>query len=203
MQELLESIEIPAELGESTAPVDITFSNQKIDQIFEVRIAGSNFEKADELLKGLAEEFFSQIDPDYYLFDFSDEELREILTKPDEWGDLDQHLAVKLLKDRGQGVTQEQINGWRKERLEKLAKPDKDQKSWIFFGYIFAIAGGLIGLLIGYSMLKAKKVLPNGAEVHRYSEKDRKQAKTIFNVGLLVFIGTLLMIVINSVFGLV
>ncbi len=33
MQELLESNEIPAELGESTAPVDITFSNQKIDQI--------------------------------------------------------------------------------------------------------------------------------------------------------------------------
>ncbi|MGB1031998.1 MAG: hypothetical protein ACPGWM_05260, partial [Flavobacteriales bacterium] len=165
LQELLEEKNISSELGESTAPVDITFSNQKIDQVFEVRIEGAQFENADKLLKELSEELFSQIDPDYYLFDFTDEELKDILTKPDEWGDLDQHLAVKLLKDRGKGVSQEEIEQWRSERLKVLAQPDKDQKSWIFFGYVFAIFGGLIGLLIGYSMRKAKKVLPNGQQV--------------------------------------
>jgi hypothetical protein len=41
---------------------------------------------------------------DYYLFEFSDAELNEILSKPDEWGDFDYQLAQQLLRERGNGA---------------------------------------------------------------------------------------------------
>lgn len=203
LQELLESKGVPAELGESTAPVDITFSNQKIDQMFEVRIEGSHFEKADEVLKEAAEKLLSRIDPDYYLFDFTNKELIEILTKPDEWGDLDQHLAAKLLRDRGKGVSEEELEKLRKDRIDELAQPEKDQQLWIIFGYISAICGGLVGLIIGYMMLKSMKTLPNGTQVQTYSPRDLRHAKNIYHIGLVVFPLVLLMGVVNAVFKLV
>ena len=146
----------------------------------------NDFEKAEKILEQNAELLISQVDENYYLYDFSDEELYEILLKSDEWSELDNKLAVQILQKRGKAVDTEILNVLKKERLQVLSKPEESQTPWIIVGYIAALLGGLIGIAIGYSIWKAKKTLPNGQSVYSYNENDRREGKRIFILGLIL-----------------
>lgn len=182
---LLESKGIVCETGDNLPPVDITFSGSSIQHQYEVRISSDSFQKADEILEQEAEYDINNIDPDYYLFDFTNEELYEILIKPDEWNALDYKLAQTLLKKRGESINSETLTRLKKERLDKLATPEKGQTGLIFAGYLFALLGGFIGVIIGYLLWKSKKTLPNGERVFNYTKSDRKQGVNIFYLSIL------------------
>ena len=109
----------------------------------------------------------------------------EILLKADEWNEFDYKLAQKILVQRGKSVDTELLKALKKQRIELLAKPEENQKSWIVAGYIFATLGGLLGIFIGYSLWTSKKSLPNGQKVYSYNEKDRTHGKNIFYIGLI------------------
>ncbi|MEP7095275.1 MAG: hypothetical protein ABI793_14530, partial [Flavobacterium sp.] len=117
---------------------------------------------------------------------FTDDELYEILLKADEWNEFDYKLAQKILTQRGKSVDTELLKALKKQRLDLLTKPEEDQKSSIMAGYIFAILGGFLGILIGYSLWTSKKTLPNGQKVYSYNEKDRVHGKNIFYIGLII-----------------
>ena len=188
LQSLLNGHGIESVVADNTSPVDITFTGgASINDKYEVRIKASDFKKAEGILEQKAEESLKDIDPNYYLFDFSNEELYDILLKADEWNKLDYALAQKILKDRGKSIDKDLIETLRKQRLEQLAKPEEGQKAWVIAGYVFSILGGFIGLVIGYFLWTAKKTLPNGQKVYTYSAKDRKNGQIIFYIGLIIF----------------
>ncbi len=186
LKELLEKEGIDAVLGDNIPPVDVTFSGSTVQHEFEVRIKPSDFGKAEDLLEQQAENLIDQVDKDYYLFDFTDEELYEILLKSDEWNEFDYTLAQKILSQRGKSIDKALLNSLKKERLKQLAQPEESQRAWIILGYVFAFLGGLLGIVIGYFLWTAKKTLPNGAKVYSYSEKDRRQGKYIFIIAVIV-----------------
>ncbi|HLW33147.1 MAG TPA: hypothetical protein VKX40_12840 [Aequorivita sp.] len=185
LKEFLDKYGINSIIGDNVPPVDVTFSGNTLQNEYEVRIDQKDFEEAEEILEKNAEIIIEEIDPDYYLFDFTNEELYEILLKSDEWNAFDYTLAQKLLAERGKTVDQELLNSLKKERLKQLAQPDGNQKPWIYAGYFFSIIGGILGLIIGYSLWTAKKTLPNGEKVFSYAADDRKHGKNIFYLGLL------------------
>ncbi|WP_350291259.1 hypothetical protein [uncultured Croceitalea sp.] len=187
IKELLESNGIESILADNVPPVDVTFSGSTLEHQFEIRIKQSDFKEAEKILEKRAENLIDKVDNDYYLFDFSDEELYDILLKSDEWNEFDYTLAQKILKQKGKPVDKDLLNSLKKQRLEQLAKPEESQKAWIMAGYIFAMLGGLLGIIIGYFLWTAKKTLPNGQKVHTYSEKDRKQGKIIFIIAIIIF----------------
>lgn len=186
LKELLDRNGIKSTLGDNLPPVDITFSGSTVQHQYEVRILQSDFKQAEEILVKDAENIINEIDRDYHLFEFTNEELYEILLKSDEWSSLDYTLAQKILEERGKSVDKELLNSLRDERLKYLAQPEGNQKGWIIGGYIFAIIGGLIGLIVGYSLWTSKKTLPNGEKVYSYSDHDRKHGKYIFILGLII-----------------
>lgn len=192
LKELLDKEGIESVLGDNIPPVDVTFSGSTLQHEFEVRIKQSDFAKAKELLEEQAENLIDQVDKDYYLFDFTDEELYEILLKSDEWNEFDYTLAQKILVQRGKSVDKALLNSLKNERIKQLAKPEENQRAWIVAGYIFAFLGGFLGIIIGYFLWTAKKTLPNGKKVYSYSEKDRKQGKYIFIVAMIIFPITLI-----------
>lgn len=187
LKELLDKEDIESVLGDNIPPVDVTFSGSTLQHEFEVRIKQSDFAKAEELLEEQAENLIDQVDKDYYLFDFTDEELYEILLKSDEWNEFDYTLAQKILVQRGKSVDKALLNSLKNERIKQLAKPEENQRAWIVAGYIFAFLGGFLGIIIGYFLWTAKKTLPNGKKVYSYSEKDRKQGKYIFIIAMIIF----------------
>ena len=186
LRELLLENGIVSELGDNVAPVDVTFSGSTLQNEIELRIKQSDFKKAEEILEKDAENKINKIDPDYYLFEFTDEELYEILLKADEWNPFDYSLAQKILADRGKSIDKDLLNSLKNERLKDLAKPEENQKLWIIAGYVFAAVGGFLGLIIGYFLWTAKKTLPNGQKVYSYSENDRRHGKYIFYIGLII-----------------
>lgn len=187
LKKLLDSEGIESVLGDNIPPVDVTFSGSTLQHEFEVRIKPSDFGKAEDLLEQQAENIIDQVDKDYYLFDFTDEELYEILLKSDEWNEFDYTLAQKILSKRGKSVDKPLLNSLKNERIKQLAKPEENQRSWIVAGYIFAFLGGILGIIIGYFLWTAKKTLPNGEKVYSYSENDRKHGKYIFIISVIIF----------------
>lgn len=137
-------------------------------------------------------------DKDYFLFQFSDEELLDVLVKSDEWSETDVQLAAEILKKRGRKVEKGEIERLRTERMNQLRQADPLNSWWIVGGYLFSFFGGLIGLLIGYSIWQAKKTLPGGEKVFRYGEKDRKNAQIIFVISAITLsIGVLLRLLLQ------
>lgn len=196
---LLNNKGIETKLTDNLPPVDITFSGNTLQNEYEIKIQQSKFEQAEKILEQEAEKEIQEIDKDYYLFQFSDDELYEILLKSDEWNAFDCALANKILIDRGKPVDAALIKSLKNERIKQLEKPEENQKPWIIAGYIFAIFGGLISILIGYSLMTSQKTtLPNGKKMYSYSEKDRAHGKIIFYAGIVSAIFWLLIKILNS-----
>ena len=184
---LLHDHSIETEIADNSAPVDSNFGGSPLQYNIEVRIPVDDFEKAEQILKKEAESLIDNIDKDYYLFSFEDDELYDILLKPDEWNEFDYALSQQILKQRGKKVDQELLNSLKKQRLEDLSKPEGNQRAWIMAGYFFAFMGGFLGLVIGYLLWKSKKTLPNGQKVFSYEGKDRVHGKYIFYISLIIF----------------
>ncbi|HIC31230.1 MAG TPA: hypothetical protein EYO76_04860, partial [Flavobacteriaceae bacterium] len=186
LQNLLSKNGVDYELADNLPSVDVTFSGNTVNDKFEIRIDPKDFEKAENILEKDAENIINEIDPDYYLFQFTNDELYEILLKSDEWNAFDYTLAQKILTERGKSIDKDLLNSLKTQRLKELSKPEDNQKPWIVAGYIFALLGGYLGLIIGYFLWTSKKTLPNGQKIYSYSEKDRKQGKIIFTISLVI-----------------
>ena len=186
LRDLLKENDIESILDDNVPSVDITFSGSTLNNQIEIRIKQSDFEKAESILEKDAENLIEQIDNDYYLFEFTNEELYEILLKSDEWSAFDYTLAQKILTQRGKPFDNDLLKSLKNERLKALAKPEGNQKPWIIGGYFFSVLGGFLGLIIGYFLWTSKKTLPNGKKVYSYSETDRKHGKYIFYIGLII-----------------
>jgi hypothetical protein len=187
-------------LKEHNIPNEFTAIKQAVDQViagggpaylYELKIPANQFETVNRLLRESIQVNLDEVDPDHYLFSFQDLELMEILKQPDEWGRLDFVIARKILETRGIVYTSEQMDALWNNRIETLARPEQEGRSWVHAGYFFSAMGGFFGVLIGLVLLQSTKTLPNGRKVYTYDEATRKQAKLIVVISLIVFVVTL------------
>jgi hypothetical protein len=188
LADLLKQNGIDSLITDITPPVDLTFTGNELANLFELGVKMVDFEKAKEIVTLDNESLLDTIDPDHYLFNFTDDELYDILLRPDEWSDLDYSLAHKILIKRGKPIDYELLASLQKRRIEDLSKPEENQSVWIVLGYISALLGGFLGLVIGYSIMSAKKTLPDGSKVYSYNANNRKHGKTVFILGLIMFV---------------
>jgi hypothetical protein len=195
---LLNNNNIKTVLADNIAPVDITFSGSTLQNQYEIKIDPADFAKAQEILEKDTENLLNQVDKDYYLLSFLNEELYDVLLKSDEWSVFDYKLAQKLLTERGKNIDPDMLASLKKERLKILAKPEENQKPWIIAGYLFSLLGGGIGIIIGYSLWTSKKTLPNGQRVYSHNDADRNHGKTIFIIGSIIFPVALLVKILSA-----
>ncbi|HVU55926.1 MAG TPA: hypothetical protein VHD83_12770 [Puia sp.] len=170
------------------ALLDPTIIGNDLGSTIHLKIAPSNFDRANVLLENYYQRQIQTMDPDYYLFSFTNDELLEILRKPDEWGHLDHALAKKLLADRGRSVTSAELEGFHQERITELAAPSATHPFLIFLGYLSAFGGGIIGFVLGYILISQKKTLPNGERVFTYPLSEQKHGKRILVISIISFI---------------
>ena len=187
--ELLRNNQVECVFEDNSIKFDPSFANNEINKEYIVKLQKKDFEKVDKILIDQSAKEIDTVDPEYYLFDFNNEELIDLLKKSDEWSKYDYLLAQKILLKRGVEINEHILNTFKLQRIENLAQPDKPQKISIIAGYIFACLGGLIGVFIGYHLLSHKKTLPNGDSIYGYSVNDRKQGKRILILGIFFFLG--------------
>ncbi|MDG6882766.1 Uncharacterised protein [Phocoenobacter uteri] len=192
---LLEQSGIDVKLIKDLPP---DFAGNHINNKPEIHLKQADFEQAQQIIEKDAEKMIESVEEDYYLFDSSDDELQDILSKPYEWNAFDYTLAKKILKDRGQSVDPKKLEKIKEERIEILSQP-KSSPILVALGYFCAFCGGLLGILTGYSLWTAKKTLPNGKVIYVYTEENRKHGKQIFYIGLCVTVLALTYRIIDGV----
>ncbi len=176
---ILTDNEIDYQLEENPIGIDSSFGADVNNNEFILKIDKDLFEKVEELEEELMRENLNNVDENYYLYEFSDEELIEIVLKKEEWNKFDYLLAQKILKDKGKEINSDLLNVIEKQKIEELTREEKLPKMWIYFGYFFAVIGGFLGVLIGYYIMTYKRTLSNGESVYLYKKEDRKQGQNI------------------------
>jgi hypothetical protein len=171
-------------LVDTTGNFDPTFSNSESNKEFKIKLLQEDFERVNDLLLKIISEEIESVSSDYYLFEFSDEELIDIIIKADEWNRFDYLLAQKILKERGKEIHPDLVRGLRKQRISELAKPEQSSRAWLYSGYILAVMGGIIALIIGWHLMTNKKTLPTGDRVYGFTASDRTHGTRIFWLGL-------------------
>jgi len=166
--------------------VDKVYVGINYDREFHVKIKSFEFNKANEILDSQIEQNLSQIEPDYYLYSFSTDELREIIEKPDEWNNQDIIISKKILQDRGFSISEAEITEKKLKRIKELEQPDKEGRLFIILGYFFAIFFGFFGIFFGLLLMNLTKTLPDGRKVFVYEKKTRSHGKTILIIGLII-----------------
>jgi hypothetical protein len=194
LMDVLKAHHIACEL-EDTSAFDVTFSGNTLNKEYRVKLQQSDFEPAEELLLNQPHVSADQLPSDHYLLSFSDDELLEIVTKPDEWSAADYKLALQLLKEHGKEFSADSIKALKKQRYNELAQPEENKPVWIIVGFVSALFGGILGVFIGWHLMTFKKTLPDGQRVYGYTTADRKKGQTILFLGLIFAFLWLLVII--------
>ena len=189
-------------LEEHGLPYQTEVYRQRIDPIsmvtlapeFIVKVRSRHFSEVHELLNQQAARAVTLVHEDHYLFDFKDEELFDILASPDEWSAFDYQLARRILSERGIDIDAKLLDLLKKSRMEVLAQPEEKQASYLGVAFLFALLGGLIGMVIGWNIMTAQKTLPNGQQIYAYRESDRQHGRWIIALGFVMFLAWLFLI---------
>lgn len=172
---------IPVVWEDSERYFDVSFSYNEMLNMYYIKLRQDDFKKADDILSRLVKEDSGKISDDYYLYSFSDDELKDILKKPDEWNELDYYWANKILNERGIKITEETLVKEKTERINELRKPWNIDTIWkvcaslmllisiryLFILFIFGYV--ILGLYLSFS----KKTLPGGLRVNAFSSGTR------------------------------
>ncbi len=150
---------------------------------FVVRLQAADFEPVRQLEETANVQLLAELPSNHYLFGFTNEELMELLARPDEWNGLDVALASRLLRERGRDLSPEAVQRLRQRRVAELARPADSSRAWIAAGYGLALAGGLGGLLVGLHLFSHRRILPDGHRVPAFSAADQRHGRRIFVLG--------------------
>ncbi|WBA42118.1 hypothetical protein [Hymenobacter canadensis] len=181
--QLLKQQEIPFETSSDQHSFDPAFAYNATRAQFTVKLRQQDFLTARGLEAAVNEQRTTEVEDDHYLFGFTDDELFDILAKPDEWSNFDVTLARRILQQRGRDVSEDTVQLLRQNRLAALARPEKSQRTWIVAGYALALLGGVIGLFIGWHLASHKKLLPDGRQVPAFAAADQTHGRRILALG--------------------
>jgi hypothetical protein len=177
---------------ETDAPLlDKQIIGEDDDLCVHLKVREEDYSKAnavmDSMAKEVAEEIVEEKD-EHYLLKFSDEELINVIRKPDEWSKQDYFLSLKILSDRGVILPEDKVSNYKAERLHELSQPESGVNGWLVMGYLLALFGGILGIPFGYLLMTSRKVIPDGTVVYLFDENTRAHGKIICILGLIVTI---------------
>lgn len=193
IQDLLEKEGIESKLSIESGDLAPVFVGNAPTNKFEILINESDNERANALFLEWAESTLENIPKDYYLYNFSDAELRQILVEASEWNETDALLAKQILKDRKVELDENLIQKDQEIRRAELQKPESGQIAWIIVGYILSLLSGFFGIILGYALWKAKKRLPDGSKVPAYDTNVQTHGQIIFIISIVIFSSVLIL----------
>ncbi|MEL6672179.1 MAG: hypothetical protein AAFR61_08295 [Bacteroidota bacterium] len=184
---LMESNDIPFEFENISSGLDPSIFGGELMQEWVLRLPGDRFQDMHHILKDQVVHEIDSLDSSYYLFQFSLEELEDVLVEVGNWNPLDVQMAQELLRRKGIDYTYEEIDQLQQEHLRQLRKAQPADTFTLFIGYLAAIMGGLGALMVGHYLQSTKRVDPMGKRFYLFDQASRKQGRTIYRIGLVMF----------------
>jgi hypothetical protein len=148
--------------------------------------AVSRAEREREYLK-------TDLPADHYLLMSTEQELVEILARPNEWCGFDVAHARRLVLQRG--IDLKRVEEKKAEHIRQLRRGRRASRKFIVCGWVFSVLGGLIGFGIAWSLVFMKEKTPYG-EFFTYDDKSRAIGRTMLKLaGTMIAIGVILRLV--------
>ena len=155
-----------------------------VDFAIGLNLKPADFPRADMILEDYYSTLIEKVDADYYLFDFTDEELRDIIANPYDWGQFDYQLAKNILKEKGEDVTDAHVQEMKKAKITALSQKKKVNPIKLISGYVLSILAPFVAIIIGMTIIYNRNVLPNGQKFYIHSEKERGHGRKIVIISL-------------------
>lgn len=188
LQEILKDATIPYEVLENSYTVDVTMTGNMPSNI-QIILPADQFVRVNELYDLHLKKLLTQVDKEHYLFSFSEDELIDVVRNKEEWSEFDWLLAQYILDERDLTLSEEKLNQIETARIAQLRVGQKSSLLELVLGYVAAFFGGILGILIGWILWQSKKNLPNGERIFLYRISDRMHGRTIFIIGIIIFLG--------------
>ena len=186
--DLLERNQILYSVENYSPAFDPSFAYNEFTNEYSVEIAPENFQKVFDLEQKAVEKEIENAPSDYYLFSYSTKELQEIVAARDEWNAYDYVLAKKILQEKSNSPIIENPEIQLENRISELKKVSDIQPIWLVIFYIVAFLGGFIAIFIGHYIRTAKKNLPNGETISRFTKRDVMHGNILFFAGIFFLI---------------
>ena len=108
-----------------------------------------------------------------FLADFSDEELREVVAKSDEWNEETVRTAERMLRNRGIEIAEVEKAEMEYRRIIEIRKARAGDPVWMSLAFLGILTVGIPGILIGmgYRYLKGRD--PEGRQYYIYNDHTR------------------------------
>jgi hypothetical protein len=180
---LLDSNNILFDAERLTAQLDNIYLGEDSEPRYLVKVQKEDFGKVESLMKGEMEKQIDDVPANYYLFQFSNEELTDVMRKPDEWNYFDQLLARKLLLQRNVEVSS--ITEGSVFMQEDLYVPARIETGWLIFAYLMAVLVPFAGIPLGLLMCKGQRTLKDGTKMPLFDNWTYKQGWILFGIGVL------------------
>lgn len=182
-------------------PLGLDFQNRGADSCI-VRVRAKDIDIARRLLEAQVQAASAEAADELsleMLKTFSDEELFDMLRKPDEWNPENVTLARKILASHGREVSDAEMKRLFDERIENLRKPVPVNKASVLLAFaagvavialdvvnyfylksseflyllVLAFIVACLALIAGLNWTYRKKRLPDGEKVFVYSKRLR------------------------------
>lgn len=182
LQQLLHQNGIVVEVEMPKCEFDAILGQTRDNEYFILKISFKDFEKALlDIDKDLLEK---EIPADYHLREMNNNELPEILEKPDKWSRFDGAAAKILLTEKGMDITNSKVKLLMDERDDQLkATKTIAIQSFVLlclisiFGWFFPIIGGLM-------IYELKQKTTDGSDTYIFSTEGRIKGIVIVVIGV-------------------
>ena len=193
--EILELNGIPVIIDKTQDLLDNNIIGRQYNNYIQLRIPATFFSKAQQILIDNTKIDLRDVDRNYMLFSLSNEELLDVLAKPDQWGAYNFQLARLILEEREKPVDSEELQSMQKEYIAGITEQRSINSTWLFFGYGFSILSlaavftnnikalwllhefhmlpGFLGIILGIIIVTTKKTLPDGTRMRSYNAHAR------------------------------
>ena len=180
---LLQKNGIPFEAERVGAPLDGLYVGEDTDPRYLVKVMQTDFEKVNELMKHEMERQVEYVRSDYYLYQFTNEELADVVRRPDEWNYFDQALARKLLLQRNVALEAIPVNAL--FTAEDLYQPSRLEGAWLVLAYLGAVFFPFVGVPLGAVLFRSKRTLRDGSKVPLFDVTAMNHGWVLLAIGVI------------------
>ena len=99
--EKLQQNQIEFIIDKSKPLLDSGLVDTSFERDIHIKLKRKDFQKGHKVLEDFYKPQLEGIDADYYLFSFSNDELNEIISRPDEWGLFRLPVSTKIIERPG------------------------------------------------------------------------------------------------------
>ncbi|HLP96326.1 MAG TPA: hypothetical protein VK168_19925 [Saprospiraceae bacterium] len=130
---------------EAPKPImDTVMGGSPVTPKYFIKLYADDFKKVNllfesETFKALQEGKISTAG--HFLEEYTNEELKEVVKKPDEWSPESAAMARHLLHSRGIMLDDSTLDALREERISQIGQPKKGSSGWIVALYILSFGG--------------------------------------------------------------